>query len=189
MKQKIVNSQKRSGFHFPDAIRFQKRIFFKAYFVLLVGIAATLLMSSCIKSDGYLKNPIPFKAHFVAINESLNSPENPIQKDRAVGPGEGTPIGKANLDATLTYDLSGPSPLKVTGDVTIKTANGDKIFMTQDSYSPDPDAEGNFKVIGSLTITGGTGKYSRAKGTLKIEVLGNFASAERDVSMEGMFSY
>lgn len=157
--------------------------------ILLVFGLVLIGFTSCKKDVDVPKNAVPFKAHFNAVSESLAQPTDPLQTDIAKGDGEGTPIGKASLEATLKYDLTGPSPLYVSGTSIISTSKNDKIYLKQDSYSPDPDEQGNFMVIGTMTITGGTGKYKHAKGTTNILVKGNLGDAARDVSMEGYINY
>ena len=129
------------------------------------------------------KNSVPFKAEFITTSVTTH-PGDPIQTDHITGTGQGTPIGKSTFDAVVSFDITGPSPLKITGQQTITTANGDKIFSTIDAYSPDPDEDGNFYTIGSETITGGTGKYANAKGTLTFKASGSLNSPAGDNSFE-----
>lgn len=157
--------------------------------VLFLSGFIMLFAGSCKKDTEPLKNSVPFKAQFLGISTTLTPPTDAIQKDHVTGKGDGTPIGKFDYEGDLTYDLTSPSPLRVTGTATFTDKKGNKIFMTQDSYSPDPDEQGNFVVIGTLTITGGTGKYAHAKGSLTLLVKGNFSNSERPATVEGSISY
>lgn len=153
----------------------------------IFGILIMVLTSGC-KKDTPLKNSVPFKAEFITSSVTTH-PGDPIQTDHITGTGQGTPIGKSMFDATVSYDLTGSSPLKITGQQTITTDNGDKIFSNIDAYSPDPDEKGDFYIIGSETITGGTGKYAHAKGTLTFIAYGNLNSPAGKNSIEGSISY
>ena len=48
-------------------------------------------------------------------------------------------------------------------------------FILTNGYSLDPD-EGNISINGNITITGGTGKYAGATGTLTFLITGNINS-------------
>jgi len=166
----------------------QRSIFSMYGVFILFGTIIMVLASSCKKDNEPIKNAVSFNAQFITSSETIQ-PGNPIQKDHITGNGDGTPIGKATFDATVSYDLSGSSPLKITGVQTITTSTGDKIYSTIDAYSPDPDENGDFYTIGSETITGGTGKYAHAKGTLTFIAKGNLDSSAGNNSLEGSISY
>ncbi|MEO7314563.1 MAG: hypothetical protein ABIW47_05230 [Ginsengibacter sp.] len=172
----------------PHHPLFQRNIFSLYHAFLVFGILIVVLISSCKKDTTPGKNSVPFKAEFITTSVTTH-PGDPIQTDHITGTGQGTPIGKSTFDAVVSFDITGPSPLKITGQQTITTANGDKIFSTIDAYSPDPDEDGNFYTIGSETITGGTGKYANAKGTLTFKASGSLNSPAGDNSFEGTISY
>ena len=167
---------------------YQRNIISSYQSFIAFGILIMVLISSCKKDNVPLKNSVPFKAEFITSSVTTH-PGDPIQNDHITGTGQGTPIGRSTFDATVSFDITGPSPLKITGQQTITTDNGDKIFSTVDAYSPDPDEKGNFYTIGSETITGGTGKYAHAKGTLTFIAYGNLNSPAGKNSLEGTISY
>jgi hypothetical protein len=143
----------------------QRKLLSKRRFVLLLA-GVMLLVSSCRKEDHDCKKTVPFKAEFITadvITDTANLPGNPIQKDHITGTGEGTSIGKATLEAFIVSDLTTPF---VNGNEIITAANGDKIFMSNTGSVTGPDSNNNIHATLDLTISGGTGRFAGATGSL-----------------------
>jgi len=58
-----------------------------------------------------------------------------------------------------------------TGPVTFIAANGDKIFTTAAGTSGPTGTPGVFHIVELQTVTGGTGRFANAKGTLSVDRL------------------
>lgn len=83
--------------------------------------------------------------------------------------GTGTLIGKSRLSGKGVGSAVEPCPL-FGGPATITTAGGAKLnfVITTSGGSACTDEQGQtFSLLGRATITGGTGKYAKAKGTFK----------------------
>ncbi|MEJ7675831.1 MAG: hypothetical protein WKF59_24775 [Chitinophagaceae bacterium] len=71
--------------------------------------------------------------------------------------------------------------------ITLTAANGDQIFMNSIGIVSAPDANGVTRVTLTNTITGGTGRFADASGTLTGTVTN--ASGISTIHYEGMISY
>ena len=76
-----------------------------------------------------------------------------------------------NIDAGAV----GPSGTAVTGTAVFTAANGDQLFTTVSGTATFPDANGIVTFLGTDTVTGGTGRFAGASGSLtrtaKVSVL------------------
>lgn len=85
------------------------------------------------------------------------------------GKGRGTPFGRLTFSATETIDfVSRPGTAVVTdGKFVITASDGSKLFATYTGTGvPDPDNPGFFLGAATATITGGTGRFRCASGTV-----------------------
>jgi hypothetical protein len=98
-------------------------------------------------------------------------------------------MGKTAFEAHVTIDVFGPPPVLAIATWTLTAANGDKIYM--DSQAPvgsgGTDANGNTVSLLTNTITGGTGRFAHASGTLTGSVT-NEATSDA-ISLEGRISF
>jgi hypothetical protein len=100
-----------------------------------------------------------------------------IQADASGSSGKLTGSGIGNSDAK-------PCPV-FTGDGQIEASNGDKLKFTVDPNSagcPVADDENTVNINGFAKVTGGTGKYAKAGGTLKF--VGEFSRGSGALSMQ-----
>jgi hypothetical protein len=152
-----------------------RKAFAKHSFLLL--LAGTVLLFSSCQKDKWQKT-VPFKAHFTATRKDLQAPEKGRPWIfRATGTGTASYMGKTAFEALITIDVFGPPPVLAIGTYTLTAEDGDKIFM----YSKGDS--------GKLTntITGGTGRFADARGTLTGRVINGPTSD--DISLEGRISY
>ncbi|MFO0889939.1 MAG: hypothetical protein U0790_12470 [Isosphaeraceae bacterium] len=85
------------------------------------------------------------------------------------GTGRGSPFGKLTFSATETIDfVSIPGTAVVTdGEFVITAADGSQLFATYDGTGvPDPDNPGFVIGEATATLTGGTGRFRCASGTV-----------------------
>lgn len=100
-----------------------------------------------------------------------------IQADASGSSGKLTGAGIGNADAK-------PCPV-FTGDGQIEAANGDKLEFTVDPNSAGCPVDGDDNTVninGLAKVTGGSGKYAKAAGTLKFT--GEFNRKEGSLSMQ-----
>jgi hypothetical protein len=165
----------------------QRKAFSKYLSVLLLaGIA--MLITSCHKEDNHHKKTVPLKGEFVT-SVSVIVPPSPgvLEQIRVTGTGSGTPFGKATFESNIKVDIT-VSPEITSGTDTITAENGDQIFSTISGYVPGPDANGNYQVFNTHTITGGSGKYAGATGTYKVTSKGNIKSFTGTATLDGMIT-
>jgi hypothetical protein len=145
-----------------------------------------LLNSS--QKQNKLKKTVPFKADFTATQEVIQAPApgTPLII-LATGTGKASHMGKTTFEARITIDVFGPQPNLSPATFTLTAANGDQIFMNSIGIVNPPDANGVITVTLTNTITGGTGRFAYATGTVTGEVI---RGATTDtISLEGMISY
>ena len=98
------------------------------------------------------------------------------------GEGKATALGKFRIVATQTTD--GATGVISGGSITFVTKQGDTLTGTyagQEYYPPDdPNA---VLVDATLTITGGTGRFAGAHGTLPITVI----AVIKEITADGVF--
>jgi hypothetical protein len=181
-----------------------RKAFAKHSFLLLLA-GTVLLFSSCKKElrddnspssdllSSYQKQnkpqkTVPFKANFTATPVVIQAPApgTPLII-LSTGTGEASHMGKTTFEARITIDVFGPQPNLSPATFTLTAANGDQIFMNSIGIVSPPDANGVTMVTLTNTITGGTGRFADAKGTLTGEVI---RGATTDtISLEGWISY
>lgn len=156
------------------------------FVILFAGFA--MLITSCHKEDNHHKKTVPLKGEFVT-SLTIIVPASPgvLEQIRVTGTGSGTPFGKANYESNVNVDIT-VSPEITSGTDTITVENGDQIFSTISGYIPGPDANGNFQVFNTHTITGGSGKYAGATGTYKVTSKGNIKSFTGTATLDGMIT-
>jgi hypothetical protein len=96
------------------------------------------------------------------------------------GTGTASHLGRYTVVANLTVDLATASSV---GDMTFTTADGDRITATETGQAVF--GGGLVRITEVATITGGTGRFARASGTLAIVRLENPATGVSSGSFEG----
>ncbi len=170
---------------------------FPTYHFLLLAAGVALLMSSCQKElpdifpkPHHHQKTVPFKAEFTVTPEVVQNPApgTPLIHHLS-GTGTGSPIGKATYDSYVTIDVFGPHPNVGTANATITAANGDQILMKQTGIISGPDANGETRVALTGTITGGTGRFADATGTVTGLLTAKDKSPTETISLEGTITY
>lgn len=108
-------------------------------------------------------------------------------------------LGRSTLSLTFTITLTGPSTFSVAGTATITAANGDQLFT---NFTGSGEATGAFGVgqtsetTAVHTVTGGTGRFADASGTLTatvsseiVSLVGATATASQSFKVRGKISY
>ncbi len=90
----------------------------------------------------------------------------PIMSVNATGSGNATQLGQFSVAYQVDVNLltvSGP------GFIQFVAANGDSLFGQGSGQAADTGTPGVFNVIETYTITGGTGRFAGAGGTLTLD--------------------
>jgi hypothetical protein len=168
--------------------------------ILLLLIAASLLLASCQKEVMPNEKSIVSKANFNAKNAENNVPfigdyittarfpEGSPAHQIITGHGQATHIGKSMFVAEARVNFSVPPPFPLSGTAIFTAANGDQ-FFTQFTGTNTPTGPGTSRGLITHTITGGTGRFENATGTLIGVALVNAANPTNTVSYEGWINY
>lgn len=133
--------------------------------IALVTIAATAILAAGAVAGTQKK--VAFVAKYTG-NATTTIADNVVSIS-AKGVGTGTPIGKGTITGTGTGDSSQQPcvPFGGTGKL-IGTAGTTLTFKVPSNASGCGDEGGHtFAIVGHATVTKGTGKLAKAKGTLK----------------------
>lgn len=130
--------------------------------ILLSLLAATLLLFACSnKAD--LPVSITFDAIFTTSNEILEPA--PMLKQRITGVGQSNQLGINKFVAVSVMNTTTAPPFQISGPTTFYADDGDT-FTTTFAGTSTPNADGSLTVEMTNTITGGTGKFAHATGTM-----------------------
>jgi hypothetical protein len=132
---------------------------------------------------GY-KTAVPFRGDFITTAEFLPTPAN----QRITGVGQATHLGNCTFVAMATVNFTPPPPFEVNGTAVFTAANGDQFFTTFTGISI-PTGNGNARGEFSHTITGGTGRFSDASGSLTGIATVTAGSPTNTVVYEGTIEY
>lgn len=107
----------------------------------------------------------PFKGVFTYSSALAANPSPcPMVRVDSAGRGQATYLGRFSI--SQSHCLNPQSPLAFTGGTLVATAaNGDLLYGTYGGAFVPTGAPGVFTVVGSFTITGGTGRFARATGS------------------------
>lgn len=108
------------------------------------------------------RDTVPFKGS--ASGQAAQSAAN-VSTATLTGTGEASHLGRYTIAGTLTVDYS---TLQATGQTTFTAANGDTLTanITGTAVKASSSATDHaYKVSGTLTVTGGTGRFAGRTGT------------------------
>lgn len=169
----------------------------KASWLSRTMVGLTVLSSAAAASAG-AGGQQPFHA-VVDVGESFIPTSTPGVFGVVLGgDGVGTHLGRLTFAATETIDFGQffrpdlfPSPraLVTAGELTITAANGDQLTAMYDGYGvPDPSRPGFFNGYAIATLTGGTGRFGCASGTVPFTLDINSAALTEVITFDGAAS-
>ena len=135
-----------------------KRLSIPFYALLL--LSSFVFMSMCKKDT---ITTVAFEAIYTTSNELIDPP--PLLKQRITGVGKSNELNISKFVAVSTQNTGTPPPFKINGPCTYYADNGD-IFYTEFTGTVTPNADGTIAVQMTHTITGGTGKFEHANGSI-----------------------
>lgn len=130
------------------------------------------------------ENFVPFKGYYITRAEFLQGPA----KQKITGTGEASHLGASTFVANATVNFGTPPPFAIEGTAVFTAANGDQFFTRFTGWNTPL---GNGMSRGDIfhTLTGGTGRFDDATGTLTAVALVNQASPTNQVWYEGSINY
>lgn len=141
-------------------------------------------MPTAKKSDA--NSMVPIKGTYETTNEVLHGP--PMLQQRITGVGQSSHLGEGKFVAISTLNLTTAPPFQLAGTATFYAANGD-VFYTSFAGTSTPSTGGTSIVIMTHTITGGTGRFENATGTLIGHAVANPSRPTGTVTYDGTISY
>ena len=149
-------------------------------FFALVAASAVSLASSAVSA---VAAETPFKGTLNAVETShLVFPIASVDRE---GTGTATHLGKYTEHVTLQVNvLTGSS----TGASTFTAANGDTLTASITGQST-PTSPGVLSIVEVYTITGGTGRFAGATGTITLESTLNLTTEDSSGTFNGVIDY
>jgi hypothetical protein len=148
-----------------------------------VGFAVTALTVLGLAAPVAAGEHVPFRGRFKAISTVIEL-NPPIGVAVTNGTGNATHLGRFLFQHphTVNFETS-----QLAGTFNLVAANGDKIFA---DYSGQirPTSTPVVPVVGTATITGGTGRFAGARGSFAIQRLFDPATFISVGSFEGTIS-
>jgi hypothetical protein len=162
--------------------------------VVLVALLAVLGASPALGAQPDSAQWVPLKgtlsgqAQFLPADDCLTGLATTVEGARGVASHLGRTM-MSGRHCTPTGDDFGP------GEMTLTAANGDALYMTYTGSAPFP-APGTEVIVGTTTatITGGTGRFEDATGTVEMVIEIQFEGFEDPSwaatwTMTGMINY
>ncbi len=132
------------------------------------------------------KHTMPIKGSYSTISERLTPP--PMVQVRITGTGQSSHLGQGSFVALSTMNLTTAPPFAIGGTTTFYAANGDE-FYTSFTGTSTPNSEGTLDVEMTHQITGGTGRFADAAGTITGSTIGSLTNPNGHITYEGTISY
>ncbi|HEY0678873.1 MAG TPA: hypothetical protein VGD17_11345 [Chitinophagaceae bacterium] len=161
----------------------------------LVSVASLI---SCQKDVATTNDPIPelisgngnqsvpFNGSYTTSAQILNPP--PMMRQQIIGHGQAPHLGKSTFVAISNVNFTVPPPFPISGTCVWTAANGDE-FYSSFVGTATPTGQGTNNVVMTHTITGGTGRFSDATGTITGHTVATPGHSEGHVTYEGTISY
>jgi len=132
--------------------------------------------------------PVPTKTTRIPFKGTLQSNESystifPTMFVTAQGSGEATLLGQITVNYQTKVNLS---DLSQSGSVSFAGIDGDSLLAKGVGQAIEDRTPGRFSVVEIYTITGGTGRFARASGTLTVERVLNQVTGETSGTLNGI---
>lgn len=134
------------------------------------------------KSRSEKTKVVPFKGEYSTTNQPLAGP--PLVKQKVIGIGEATSLGNSMFTAFAAVNVAAPPPFQVSGTATFIAADGSE-FYTEFTGTNTPKGDGTASISLTHRITGGTGRFKDASGTISANGYTILAEARGVISYEG----
>jgi hypothetical protein len=129
----------------------------------------------------------PLRATIRASEELIPTDQPGVFLAVITGAGRGTPFGHLTFSATEAIDfVSRPGTAVVTdGKFVITASDGSRLFATYTGTGvPDPDRPGFVIGEATATLTGGTGRFERASGTVPFSLYIDTATLTETITFD-----
>jgi hypothetical protein len=127
---------------------------------------------------------VPFKGNIMVTFQLLQGP--PVINQIISGNGTATHLGNWTFSANVMINVTTPPPFRVTGTAMFTAANGDHFYSNVSGVSI-PIGNDSIRSEITHTITGGTGRFQNASGTLT--AIGQNGPKSGKVDFDGEISF
>lgn len=143
-------------------------------------------IQNLVASNAKVEKALPFKGTYTTSSEILQPA--PFLKTRITGIGQATHLGKGTFVALSALNLSSTPPFLLGGTATFTAANGDE-FYTTFTGTATPNGQGALNITNSHKITGGTGIFKNATGSIEGYTVAVPGHSQGTIDYEGTISY
>jgi hypothetical protein len=142
-----------------------------------------LLLTLALASPAAAQKQVPFKGSVQGheIDVFQGPPPGTLLVDGSLT-GIATHLGQMTLNYKVTVNLADGT---ATGSAQLTAANGDFIFTTIVGQGEPTDTPGINRIVEINTITGGSGRFTQAKGSFTLERLLEVATGITSGSFHG----
>jgi hypothetical protein len=147
----------------------------------IVTITTGLLVSTALVGAASLSRETPLKGSFKAVE--TYQPDLPIIHVTATGSGEATQLGRFTLSYQVEVNVQTGAGTGLTAEFV--AANGDTLFAEGSGQASPTEPPGTLNIVENYTITGGTGRFANARGTITINRVANQATGETSGTLSG----
>lgn len=144
--------------------------------LLTLGLAPRAALSS---------DDLPIEGS-LAVNFTANQTAPGLFSLMANGIGNTSHVGNLSFELRKTINFNEGT---MQGTFTMTTMNGDTLSGTYAGVISQPDSKGFAPFSGQLTLSVGTGRLARAKGTISFTSLANLGTGQAVYSLKGRMSY
>lgn len=158
------------------------------HLILSFTVLASLLFISWNVNPSSNNQPaeMPIKGAYHTSSQILSGP--PMLSTQITGIGQSSHLGRGSFVAYSTVNFTTPPPFSLGGTAVFTAANGDE-FYTTFTGTATPTGTGSNEIEMHHTITGGTGRFENASGTIDGYTIATPGHANGYVTYEGSISY
>jgi hypothetical protein len=147
----------------------------------IVTIVTGLLVSAALVAAASMSREIPIKGSFKAVE--TQQPDLPIVHVTATGSGQATQLGRFTVSYQVDVNVQTGAGTGLSAEFV--AANGDSLFAEGSGQASPTETPGTLNIVENYTITGGTGRFANASGTLTVERVVNQATGETSGTLSG----
>jgi hypothetical protein len=147
-------------------------------------IAALGLISASCKKD--TPTTVAFTATYTTSNELIDPP--PMLKQKITGIGTSNELNITKFIAISTQNTGTAPPFKLNGKCTWYAEGGD-VFYSDFAGTATPGTDGTITVAMTHTISGGTGKFIHASGTIEGKTIADPKKPTASIDSKGTISF
>jgi len=144
-------------------------------------LVATVLVSATLVAAASARKESPFKGSLEAVE--TYQPNLPVISVTATGSGRATQLGRFTVSYQVEVNVQTGAGTGLSAEFV--AANGDSLFAEGSGQATPTETPGTLNIVENYTITGGTGRFANASGTITVERVANQATGETSGTLSG----